>query len=248
MSDNAYMDLWKFLRDVAAPEETANVDAYWYAHHNRGFYPGELNEAEAQILPDVLEFDPMLEDHPQEHIDLLAQSQAWINRQHWRAEVEYLIKHGLPRKLNERLALADYEVSARRLDNRELVKLTERDRAALRWDIPNEQLVGTAGSYGEIAFRRRTNAEAPDAPATTPTTEETIAARGKPGPHTDATRRMADDLLRKLRANEITIEWLTKTTAFALGKDYQLGETAALAARKRAIAQFRSDGIAGNSN
>ena len=66
--------------------------------------------------------------------------------------------------------------------------------------------------------------------------------RGKPGPKTDRTAGATKELLRRLNAEETTPEALEKTSGLSLSKDLGVGETAALKARKEALAQFR-DGL-----
>jgi hypothetical protein len=254
MSDNAYMDLWQFAMEIA-PAEIAKVEAYWLADlasTSGVLIPlDDVREARAQVFAELHEYDPLLEAHSPDDVKLLVNSQIVLNRLKWKNEVERLLALEIPNLIRAQLATGDYEIRARRLADQIDGELTPRHLVALDIDIPKMLFIGSAGSYGEIAIRRRTNAELADAPAlpdfnvTAPTA---IIARERPGPKKDATRRMAKDLLDKLKANEITEEKLLMISALALGKDYQLGETSALAARKTAIAQFRAHTIAGNSN
>ena len=244
MSDNPYMDMWRFLREIVAPEDSANVDAYWLAGQN-GLHSAELKEAKAELL---LEYGPdiLLERTP-EDLAMLVEVQAVLNRVRWKSEVEYLIEHRLPQQLKERLATSEYEVTARRLADQQMVVLTPRDLTALAVDIPNKQFVGSASSYGEIVIRKHVNnnAASADSPREGNSFEQTDPAsevtRGKPGPKSNRTQAVADQLQGKLQRGESTVEKLTGVSALALSKKYGLRETAMNKARKKAIAQFRAN-------
>lgn len=179
MSESEYLSLWQFLRDIAAPEQTAEIDAYWIAHQSGDFYAGELAAALAELLAEYAD-DPFFAHRSPDDMDLLVRSKALLNRNKWKSEVENLLDHELPRRLKQVLPAEEYEVTARRLSDQQTVTLAPRDIAALSWiDIPNNQFSSSAAVYGEIAIRKIVNqnpappaGEAAEAPLSPPKPEE----------------------------------------------------------------------------
>ncbi|HEV8680637.1 MAG TPA: hypothetical protein VGQ90_14770, partial [Stellaceae bacterium] len=207
MSDDGYMDLWRFLREIAN-EQCAEVEAYWLAVKNGDLYPAELNQARSEILREISEDPLMWREQSPADIRRLMRDRAVLNRLKWRAQVVRLVEHELPRLAKEKLATGDYQVAARRVADRARVELSPADVAVLTVDVQNKELLdGDRSCYREIAIRRRPPLPS-SAPSEAMTGQAPLREKGAPGRPTAMhvieaeMRRRADDGELKAGRNE----------------------------------------------
>jgi hypothetical protein len=206
VSENPYVDLWQFARKIA-PVQTEKIADYWRL---ATAYPidssmGSANpeEREKARLDVLRDYPWLLQEQPTE-LPRLITDQVILNRLVWRTEVIHLLNQELPRMVKDRLLSGNYEITARRLNDQQVVTLSPRDLAGLDIDIQNRQFVGSAGCYGEIAIRKKIaeeqrladSAQHIESPRShLPPGEPSCTGRRRASPKRDRVqKRMEDDL------------------------------------------------------
>ena len=153
MSNNdGWMTLWQFTRSIDRRRVT-EVEVFSANWNSRTLTFADYEQAQL----DVLRNDPPIPlPGSAEWLEMVDQQVA-RNRTRRRFEIDQLMTIELPAKIREALASGKYEVTARRMVDQALVTLEPRSRAVLTADLQLNQLVGSAGSYGEIAIRPVSN-------------------------------------------------------------------------------------------